>query len=271
MSIRLASNEKIAETSSKGNQEKWFEHGENRWYKLDQFGYEGLAETVVSILLEESNISQATPFDFVRYRMERVRVHGRERVGCSSENFLRPDQSLITLNKLLSSYLGRPLGNKLASLPSDRQRIKYIAEVTAGYTGLKEFPQYLTLLFEIDAMICNDDRHLNNIAVIEEAGNYQYCPIFDNGASLLSNMTVYRTDILPKALISSLRASPFGMTFTRQRNAARSLYGNQLVVPGWTKADIYDKIEPLLLYYTERDREVIAQRVAACIIERQRK
>lgn len=37
MTIRLVSNEKIAETSSKGNQEKWLEHG--RWYKLDQFGY----------------------------------------------------------------------------------------------------------------------------------------------------------------------------------------------------------------------------------------
>ena len=36
MTIRLVSNEKIAETSSKGNQEKWLEHG--RWYKLDQFG-----------------------------------------------------------------------------------------------------------------------------------------------------------------------------------------------------------------------------------------
>lgn len=37
MTIRLVSNEKIAETSSKGNQEKWLEQG--HWYKLDQFGY----------------------------------------------------------------------------------------------------------------------------------------------------------------------------------------------------------------------------------------
>ena len=44
MTVRLVSNEKIAETSSKGNQEKWFDHG--RWYKLDQFGYEALTETL---------------------------------------------------------------------------------------------------------------------------------------------------------------------------------------------------------------------------------
>ena len=69
MTVRLVSNEKIAETSSKGNQEKWFDHG--RWYKLDQFGYEALTETFTSMILEQSNIERDTPFQFARYRMER--------------------------------------------------------------------------------------------------------------------------------------------------------------------------------------------------------
>ena len=83
MTVRLVTDEKIAETSSKGNQEKWYDHAENRWYKLDQFGYEAL--------LQRSNIESDTPFTFVRYHMERLQVHGRERTGCSSRNFLRPD------------------------------------------------------------------------------------------------------------------------------------------------------------------------------------
>lgn len=32
--IRLVTDEKIAETSSKGNQEKWFDEDTNQWYKL---------------------------------------------------------------------------------------------------------------------------------------------------------------------------------------------------------------------------------------------
>ena len=44
MATKLTTGKRIAETSSKGNQEKWRESG--RWYKLDLFGYEGLAETV---------------------------------------------------------------------------------------------------------------------------------------------------------------------------------------------------------------------------------
>ena len=36
MTVQLVSDQKIAETSSKGNQEKWQDSG--IWYKLDQFG-----------------------------------------------------------------------------------------------------------------------------------------------------------------------------------------------------------------------------------------
>ena len=35
MSISLVSDQKMAETSSKGNQEKWYDAGTDSWYKLD--------------------------------------------------------------------------------------------------------------------------------------------------------------------------------------------------------------------------------------------
>lgn len=87
MSVKLVTNERIAETSSKGNQEKWRDPEINRWYKLDQFGYEGLAETMVSLLLEKSNLETDTAFTFVRYQMETLHVHGLNRTGCSSPDF----------------------------------------------------------------------------------------------------------------------------------------------------------------------------------------
>ena len=271
MTIQLVTDEKIAETSSKGNQEKWYDQVSDRWYKLDQFGYEALAETVISTVLEQSNIQTDTPFTFVRYHMERLRVHGRERTGCSSKNFFQPGQALITINHLLSSYLGKPLREKLVRLPSDKKRIAYLAEATAELTGLELFPQYLTLLFEVDALFCNDDRHLNNIAVIEQNGKFDYCPIFDNGAGLLSNTQLSPMDILPPALISALQARPFNTTFTRQMNTARSLYGMQLVMPKLTTSDIREVLGPVLNYYPQRDRGIMTDRVETCILIRQRK
>ena len=203
--------------------------------------------------------------------MERLQVHGRERTGCSSKNFLHPGQALITINRLLSSYLGKPLREKLVRLPSDKKRIAYLAEATAELTGLELFPQYLTLLFEVDALFCNDDRHLNNIAVIEQNGKFDYCPIFDNGAGLLSNTQLSPMDILPPALISALQARPFNTTFTRQMNTARSLYGMQLVMPKLTTSDIREILEPVLNYYPQRDRGIMTDRVETCILIRQRK
>ena len=270
MTIRLVSDEKIAETSSKGNQEKWFDRSTNRWHKLDQFGYEALAETLISVLLEKSNIETGTPFTFVRYQMERVSVHGRDRAGCVSNNFLKPEQSLITVNHLLTNFLGMPLKQKLMRLSSDKRRIAYLAEATADATGLSEFPRYLTLLFEIDALFCNDDRHLNNIAVLEQNGKYIFCPIFDNGAGLLSNTQLSPMDIAPKALLTSMQARPFQTTFTRQMNTVRSLYGKQLRMPRLTASEIRDTVQTMLTYYAERDRDLISDRITECILLRQK-
>ena len=266
MTVKLVTDDKVAETSSKGNQEKWRDGG--RWYKLDQFGYEGLAETVISRLLERSAIESDTPFRFVRYRMERVNVHGRDRSGCSSADFLKPGESIITIAHLYHR-MDRSLKSKLTRLPSDKQRIWFLARETAEMTGLAQFPQYLTLLFEVDALFLNDDRHLNNIAVLEKDGRFAYCPIFDNGAGLLSNAQNAPMDIEPKALIRTAKARPFQTTFNRQIIHARNLFGPQLRIPVFSESELRKELEEPLSYYAERDRGVITDRVCQTIRIRQ--
>ena len=268
MTVKLVSNEKIAETSSKGNQEKWLEDG--KWYKLDQFGYEALAETFTSLLLEHSNIEKDTPFCFTRYHMDRLFVHGRERTGCYSNNFLQDSASIVTISHLFKQYLGHSITDALVRLPSDKKRMRYLAEATSDITGLRDFPQYLTLLFEIDALVLNDDRHLNNIAVISRGDTFDYCPIFDQGAGFLSNVMYSPMDIVPKSLISSAQARPFNTTFNRQIKTMQNLYGKQLDIPKFTRSQLYEMIQPLLPYYAERDQYLIADRVCETILVRQK-
>ncbi len=268
MTVKLFSNEKIAETSSKGNQEKWYDSETNKWYKLDQFGYEALSEVIVSRFLENSNIKTDTPFTFVKYDIEKLNVHRRDRTGCSSDNFLKENQSIETLSHLLGKSLGVSVVKKLSSLSSDKKRIAYLADATKEYTGLEHFPQYLTLLFEIDALFLNDDRHLNNIAVIEENGEYDYCPIFDNGAALLSNTQISAMDIDPLALVKTTLSKPFNISFTKQKSTAESLYGKALDIPKFTKAEIINQLQDILPYYPERDRGIITDRVIASILKK---
>ena len=268
LNIKLITDKKIAETSSKGNQEKWLENG--TWYKLDQFGYEALAEVMTSNLLEHSNIESETPFTFVRYEMKKVKVHGRERTACASKNFLKNGQSILTVNALFRQLSNQPLTKQLAKLPSDKKRMEYLAHSVKEMTGLADFGEYLETLFAVDALILNDDRHLNNIAVIEENGSFSYCSIFDNGAGLLSNMQILRTDIEPKGLMKSLTASPFGMTFNRSLSTSRSLFGAVFKIAKSSKNELREMLAPLLAYYPQRDRDIISERVIACITERQK-
>ena len=181
-----------------------------------------------------------------------------------------PGQSIITLSHLFKRTGTVPLRDILARQTSDKKRIAYLAETTAELTGLELFPQYLTLLFEVDALFLNDDRHLNNIAVLEHNGRYDYCPIFDNGAGLLSNVQMSPMDIDPKALIAVQRARPFNTTFNRQIGTVRSLYGYQLRMSKLTRAEIRAELAPLLTYYAERDRGIITDRVCETILMRQR-
>ena len=268
MPVKLVTNEKIALTSSKGNQEKWCEN--NVWYKLDQFGYEVLAEAVASKILEKSNIEADTPFTFVRYDVEMVNVHNIARTACVSENFLNSGNAIVTINKLISNNLDTSLLHKLSKFNSDKKRIQYIVDITTEITGLKCFDKYLTLLFEIDSLIMNDDRHLNNIAVLENNGKFDYCPIFDNGAGLLSNMQIYKTDIEPKGIMKVMVASPFSMTFNRELKTIHALYGSVLKFQKFTKAEIDDIISPYLEFYPKRDRSIIKNRVEQCILQRQK-
>ncbi len=270
MEVKLVTDEKIAETSSKGNQEKWYDEKTDKWYKVDRMGYEALTETVVSRLLQYSNIEKETPFTFVSYEIEKVRVHSREKNACVSTNFLKKGQSIITISHLLKQSVSKDYMKKLKSLKSDRQRIIYLAETVKEITGLAEFPEYLTLLFEIDSLIVNDDRHLNNIAVIEDNEQFFYCPVFDNGAGLLSDVIDFPMDIEPSGLLKTVKARPFNTTFNRQRIMVESLYGKQLNIKKFTPKEIFDVTEDLLEYYPERDRGIILDRVTQTIISRQK-
>lgn len=111
---------------------------------------------------------------------------------------------------------------------------------------------------------------MNNIAVLEQNGKYDYCPIFDNGAGLLSNVQMSPMDIDPKALIAAQRPRPFNTTFNRQVGTVRSLYGHQLHMPKLTRDEIRTELAPLLTYYAERDRGIITDRVCETIRMRQR-
>ena len=90
--------------SSKGNQLKWENDG--IWYKADCTGYEGLAEYMVSHLLEKSSLGKN---EFVQYDYEQIKYKNVFYNGVKSRNFLYDDWQIITLERLFQNFFQKSL------------------------------------------------------------------------------------------------------------------------------------------------------------------
>lgn len=210
-----------ANSSSKGNQMKWCSEGQ--WYKADYMGYEGLAEVLISQLLEMSGVPGT-----VHYELVRIKYRGRVQPGCRSRNFLREGEELVTVDRLFRQYTGRNLTAELVKIPEVKDRVCYLAENVAEMTGLENFGEYLTRALEIDAFFLNEDRHTNNIAVLVDGktGEYRLCPYFDNGLALLADTaTDFGMEKDLETCLGAIEAKPFCRSFDEQMDAAEELYG----------------------------------------------
>ena len=224
--------------SSKGNQWKWREG--DYWYKADQLGYETLAETVISHILQHSTIT-----DQVIYEPVIICYKDKELQGCRSKNFLGEQQELITLEKLFRQHIGMSLSKELSYFSDVKKRISYTVDHVINYTGLKDFGEYLTEILEMDAFFLNEDRHTNNIAVIYnlEKKEYEYCPYFDMGLSLFADV---KQDFPLEKSVETCRkdiiAKPFSRDFDEQLDAANELYGSYLHF-SMSKEDMVNEVD----------------------------
>lgn len=250
--------------SSKGNQLKWMKN--NVWYKADYTGYEGLSEYVISNLLKSSSLK---PEEYVLYNTENISYGTTIFNGCKSINFLKEGEQLITLERLFGSYYGESLYKSIFKIQNYENRLKFLVEQTERITGLKDFGIYLCKLLTVDALFLNEDRHTHNIAVVKDDNDndrYRLCPVFDNGAALLSDITMdypMGQDIIE--LLGNVRAKTFCSSFDEQLNIAKKLYRDQIYFT-FGKKDIEKLLDVEDTYSDE-----IKERVMLILMQQMRK
>lgn len=108
--------------------------------------------------------------------------------------------------------------------------MRFLVEQTIRITSLEDFGSYMSRLLTIDALFLNEDRHTHNIAVLlDDGGRYHYCPVFDNGAALLSDTTMdYPMNGDLNELIEEPKAKTISQSFDEQLDIAEQLYGQHL-------------------------------------------
>ena len=91
-------------------------------------------------------------------------------------------------------------------------------------TNENRFNYYISFLVQIDAFFYNEDRHLNNIAVMwnPDDDTYDYCPYYDFGLSLFADTRDdYPLTMSVEQCMKLIKARPFSNDFVKQVEACR--------------------------------------------------
>ncbi len=178
---------------------------------------------------------------------------------------LHTNDCLITANTILRNSLDRGYIQEFNNCSSLKDRIVFLVDSVEAATGFSGFDAYFTTLLELDALFLNQDRHLNNIALLHTDSGYKPCPIFDCGASFLLEFNLYRPDIETRAFLSKAQCLPFKFSFTRTVHTAQSLYGKQLKID-FLRSDIESLLDTYLDYYPKPFRYLLKDRVMTVLL-----
>lgn len=187
-------------SSSKGNQIKYYSESEKAYIKLqffyeDQYWHDELVEVISSDLFHDK-------FDIPV--LEQFPVLTNKGWGTYSKDFAN-DSSFISFatlcNKEFGAILMTPQVDRFIEI---RDRVSYA-------TGL-DMTNYLLVMALTDAIVLNEDRHLNNFGVLYKNGQYSLAPLFDYGLGLFEHDACYNTfkrnDNLEVAL-RKVKSKPF--------------------------------------------------------------
>ncbi|MDD3338123.1 MAG: hypothetical protein PHS82_04625 [Lachnospiraceae bacterium] len=230
--------------SSKGNQLKWENQG--CWYKADYTGYEGLAEYVVSHLLQKSTLRDE---EYVLYDLETIKYKSTVYNGVKSRNFLAKSWQIITLERLFQNFYNESLYKSVFKIQDHKERLRFLVNQVERITGLKNFGEYMNKLMTVDAFFLNEDRHTHNIAVLmNDEGVFDYCPMFDHGAGLLSDTTMdYPLEGNVEECLSRVQAKTVCSDFDEQLEISEVLYHSNLKFD-FTKQDVAGLLEAVENY-----------------------
>lgn len=167
--------------SSKGIQPK--RRDGDFWLKKDYWGGEGIAEHLVSKVLKHTGCQK-----FVEYSLE-------EDISiCKSKDYLKSSdcKSFVSFQDLCIKRLKKGiyrdfLNENFFKYPISLS-VNKISDLVSRMSGIsvEELREYFYLMFNIDSMFLNQDRHLNNFGVfVNKENKYEIAWLYDFGCSML--------------------------------------------------------------------------------------
>lgn len=207
---------------STGTQLKWHNLVTDLFYKADDKksygGCEGLAETICSDLLDQSNIGL-----HAHYRPVQIQAGLCTFRGCESPNFQDDNDRLLTGIDVIdgANFDLERLRKEQPINQTIRDFIQLVKQETDGY----DISTFLCKLLEFDQLVLNTDRNLGNISLLHKSDG-RYLPIvFDNGRSFLTNELLQGPDLSMEAISNLAYSVPFSKTHSLQVRVIEQICG----------------------------------------------
>lgn len=149
-------------------------------------------------------LAKAFGIPCVEYKDINIKFKGSDRNACICKSYLRENENDISVWKALGNRFSIKKGESASSL-FDRVTNDVSYRLRLDKDNLS---RYLKNILTFDYIICNTDRHLNNISFIENNGVYRFAPIYDNGKSFLSTDAVLTdSDLIARS--NKYKSKPF--------------------------------------------------------------
>ena len=237
----------IQEGTSEGTQIKYKKDG--YWYKKDNRGNEGRAEYLVSKFMQFTTLQEN---DYISY--EEGRINGKS--GCRSKNFLDEEEELVTFYRLYYNEVGKDLSKVIANMDTMEERIEYVIRFIDQSCGLN-IRAYLSKVLTLDMICLNEDRHLNNLALIMRGNEFYSAPIFDNGVSLLTANLSVNWNFSIEENVKRVIARPFCGSHEKMLNYFGK--GFELNVPAaleWLDKETNSREKEVLMHQIKKFQEI---------------
>ena len=121
-------------------------------------------------------LAKAFGLDCVEYKDVNIKFKGLDRNACICRSYLGENENDISVWKALGNRFNIKKGESASSLFN-----RAVSDVSNRLRIDKDsLSRYIKSILTFDYIICNTDRHLNNISFIENNGVYRFAPIYDN-------------------------------------------------------------------------------------------
>ena len=203
-------------SSPKGNQHKW-EDG-RYFYKQDKFKGEALSEYLCSLFLQASNC----PIPYISYRLS-----GSPSV-CKSTTY-KPNFTFVSFYKIIEREVNLGRVDKINSMDkwmkkwsrlSSVDKVEYVCSAFKKLgVSRNDTLKYLTYMVELDTLVLNIDRHLNNFGLRYNFNKRIYEPmfLFDQGISLCVGEGIFDS-LANMRNTRKVKMQPFSTSLSRNRS-----------------------------------------------------